>query len=249
MKRLLYVFLLCNISSLSWAGCWSAKDKADQGFSELGGAVIISVKDAISCQPVANAKIKLGEAEMTTNALGEAKLSDVEEVMDARIPIAISQDDYMTLNDHLRIESGTVINNRFLMSKNISADAVRFVLSWRDEPADLDLHLVGSNFHVSYRDMHNFENQVILDADASEGFGAETITVSKKNTQDTYRLFVHRYAGEHGEYLDKNVKVAVYVNGRLDKVVELPDTIKPTVEVLKLHNGHIQYVNQPVESM
>ena len=237
------------LSSHALAGCWSVKDRVDMAMTELDATTTFSIRDAVTCKPVAGAAMKIGDDTLTTDALGEVKISAMNDLMDESFAYTLSKPGYMTINDKFKVEAGVVHPTRLLMSKSISADAVRFVLSWSDEPADLDLHLIGKDFHVSYRNMRNYKNLVILDADAEQGYGAETITVGKKNTDDVYRLLVHNFSAEVGANIDQQARVSVYINGRLDKVIRLADTTKPVVEVLQLRHGVIKYLNQPKDSL
>ena len=71
--------------------------------------------------------------------------------------------------------------------------ALRAVLTWGAEPADLDLHMLGptitgGTFHVYYNQMS--QDTASLIADVSTGYGPEAITVSALHP-GTYQLFVH----------------------------------------------------------
>ena len=250
MKQITCVLLLSlSLVQFATAGCWSVKDKADLAMSELAGGLTFSIRDAVTCEPVKDAVMQIGESTIYADPRGEITVEAPDGIMDAYIPYTLKSKGYITINDKFYIEAGVVRHTRFLMSKSISADAVRFVLSWADEPTDLDLHLVGKDFHVSYRNMHNYKNLVKLDSDAEDGYGAETITVGKKNSEDIYRLYVHKFSDEHSVYLDQQAKVSVYIDGRLDRVVYLPDTIKQQVEILQLRHGVIQYTNKAVDKI
>jgi hypothetical protein len=78
---------------------------------------------------------------------------------------------------------------------------LRIVLSWGEEPSDLDSHLSGptgsgSRFHVYYADQ-TAEN-VNLDLDDTSSYGPETVTI--ENFEDgTYRYSVHNYSDQSVE--------------------------------------------------
>jgi len=77
----------------------------------------------------------------------------------------------------------------------------RVVVSWQDDPRDLDAHLTGpipqsnETFHVSYRNMRTALNRHFLDRDDLDGFGPETITI-KQLDPGLYSFFVHDYTNK-----------------------------------------------------
>lgn len=249
--KLSFIVLFLFISTLhpTYASCWSFKDRAQLDMNELEGNLAFSIKDAITCKPIVGVSMVIGDSTFSSNTQGTIIIQAPSEIMDASIPITIKSNGYMTLKNNMIIEAGIVKNTLYLMSKVLSKDKVRFVLSWADEPADLDLHITGKDFHVSHKNMGNYQNLVILDVDTDDGYGPETITVNKKNAKDTYRLFVHRYSNEHMTYIDQQVQVSVYYGGRLDRVISLPKTKRKTVEVLRLKNGVIEYINKAVNKI
>ena len=71
----------------------------------------------------------------------------------------------------------------------------RIVLSWGDDPPDLDLHL-----HLRWNDENVFwlnkrseDRTADLDVDVMRGRGPETITIRKMNAF-VYYLFVHNFS-------------------------------------------------------
>lgn len=76
---------------------------------------------------------------------------------------------------------------------------LRIVLTWGDEPDDLDSHLVGPDkygdrFHVYYANKNS--NGVSLDVDETDGRGRETIMVRKINS-GVYTYAVHNYSDQN----------------------------------------------------
>lgn len=75
----------------------------------------------------------------------------------------------------------------------------RIVLSWGEQPSDLDSHLTGpradgSRFHVYYAD-RNPVSYASLDRDDVTSFGPETITLTPE-VDGTYRYSVHNFSNQ-----------------------------------------------------
>ena len=136
------------------ASCWSAGDKADLAFDELQGETRLSFRDAVSCQPLAGAQVEVGGRSLRADALGEVRL-DTRGMTDRRLPLTVRVDGYPEYTTELEIALGGALRKRFAISRRIDIDGLRFVLTWEAQPRDLDLHLEGPGFHVSYRDMRH----------------------------------------------------------------------------------------------
>jgi len=242
---LLFCFLLFTGSSQA---CWNLKERSNiEGFAELDDVLIISLKDAISCRPLANVKLLLGELEYKTDSQGYIKLpmQPFASQMDARMSLVASKTGYITLSTDLLVEAGTVLNRRLVLSPVLPPGKTRFVLQWADEPEDLDLHLQGPDFHISYRNMKNAPNRARLDVDELEGYGPETITLDRIDVRQTYDLSVYNYSND-ADF--KGVElVYVYAGDSLIKEMRLPASKKRTVQLLQIKNGKYQFLNKPTD--
>lgn len=92
----------------------------------------------------------------------------------------------------------------------------RIVLHWGETPADLDSHLWtpqinGSQHHIRFGNkMSAAENPYVgLDVDRTDGFGPETVSISK-SYPGKYHYSVHNFSG--GNIAGSNAKVSVYNN-------------------------------------
>lgn len=242
------ILLMIAVLPAAQAGCWTTEDKKIQSEAELDGKAILLFKDAVTCQPVVDATVKLGDQTFQTDFRGSIAFASLDSVMDERLKIEVVRDGYIPLQDHVRVEAGVIVNPRYVMSKTLGGDAARFVLTWNAEPIDLDLHLVGNDFHVSFRDKKNHKNEVVLDTDSTEGWGPETITVKRINPGQSYRLYVHNFSND--QPYDKYVKVLVYANGRQERIIRVKPTVERTIQVLTMdHKGKLSYQNSIVQEM
>ena len=75
----------------------------------------------------------------------------------------------------------------------------RIVLSWGENPYDLDSHLTGPNgdtrFHVYYGDSNFGDDNINLDVDDTYSYGPETITI-KDFTDGMYRYSIHNFSDQ-----------------------------------------------------
>ena len=240
---------ICCIPCAAFSECWDVSEISQLAFDELDGAIVFSFKDAVSCLPVTEAIVNINNQTLTTDAGGYVKLPNAyfESIMDGTAHIKATKDGYCTFEDNIQVMVGTVINKRFLMSKRLPIGKARFILQWEERPKDLDLHLVGKDFHISYRNMKVAAQKAILDRDDVNSYGPETITLDNIVPSDTYGVYVHNYSGETP--ISSDAQVSVYKDNQLDKIIHLPDTKKPYVKILEIRNSEIRFINVGVHSI
>jgi hypothetical protein len=242
---LLSGILLSLFALPGMAACWNAVEISNiEGFSELDGEMVLSFKDAVSCKTVRHAEVSIGGTAYKTDDRGYLRLpvDNFADISNAKIPIKISKSGYITLETKLDVQIGTIWNRRFLMSKEMPVNQVRIVLSWNKQPRDLDLHVMNSDFHVSFRNMKSYENSAVLDRDDMDGFGPETITLKNINSHKNYQIWVENFSESPG--FSGRETVYVYTNNRLKKQITLPKTDKKMVRVLNIENNNIRVTSR-----
>lgn len=159
--------------------------------------------------------------------------------------LVASKSGYITLATDMLVEAGTVLNRRLVLSPVLAPGKVSFVLQWADEPEDLDLHLKGKDFHISYRDMKSAENRARFDIDELEGYGPETITLERIDVREVYELWVYNYSNE----VNNNGSELVYVSSgdRLVREMRLPKNKKLSVKVLQIKYGEYEFMSTPTD--
>ena len=225
------------------AGCWAPQEKALWATDELEGVLTVSFRNALTCAPVANAKVLIGDQETQTNGMGLVRFPAPTELDDVAVPIEVSAEGYQKGRGYLVFAFNAPLQNRFLLSPRLTADKARFVLSWADQPRDLDLHFIGPNFHISYRDMKNAPNEARLDRDATDGYGPETITAKNIRPDAHYELWVHNYTG--GGAFGRSAQAQLYLSDGNSLAVVLPQTEARWVKVAEIDQGNVRIVNQP----
>ena len=236
---------MLTIFPLLAQACWPLQERKEiNGFSELDEVLILSFKDAIDCKAITDAQVTIGESVFNTDFRGYVSLpmGGFAEQMDARLAIQVKRAGYVTLKTHLRIEAGTVLNKSLVMSRVLPPGKLRFVLQWDAEPKDLDLHLKGPGFHVSYRDMKNVTNTVKLDRDELEGYGPETITLHRLDKTAAYSLWVDNYSND--EDFSGVESVLVYVGDRVMYNIEIKPGKQRAIHVLNINQSEFKLINK-----
>jgi len=110
----------------------------------------------------------------------------------------------------------------------ISGNNFRIVLTWGQNPNDLDSHMEGTmtngnHFHVYYREKYCYDGDIEvcnLDVDDTTSYGPETITLTT-TTATPYYYYIYRYAGS-GTVATSEAQVKVYQGENLVATFNVP---------------------------
>jgi len=241
-----YLLMILIKPYCSFSECWDVYELSYFAESEIDGYMVLSFKDSVKCEPVVDAKVEFAKKIYKTDIKGYVKLpiSYFESVLDATIPVIVSKNGYCDFRKDIEIQAGTIFDKKFLLSAILPAERARFILQWGQRPRDLDLHLVGKDFHISYRNMKRAEKKANLDRDDVDSFGPETITLNKIIKNNSYDVYVHNYSGE--SFINNEAEISVYNDNKLDKIIKLPNTNKRAVHILQIKNGMFYYKNNAI---
>ena len=129
----------------------------------------------------------------------------------------------------------------------LEAGQVRIVLSWGENPSDLDSHLVRltnnvKDYHVYFGDMRPANADANLDTDDTSSYGPETTTINNLSSTSIYKYYVHDYSngGNHNDEILKasGAKVDVYY-GDQSKTFYVPNENGNAWKVFEIVNGEI----------
>jgi len=236
------VMLVCICAyPIAAQSLWMQQEIAElDGFSEMGDTVMLKFKDAVTGKAVRGLELHILNQSYRGDDDGIVVFPKnlIETITDEDVAFTATANGYLELRDVLKIQLGSVIFKRFLMTAGMEPHQGRFILEWESRPTDLDLHLTGPGFHVSYRNMKSVPGKARLDRDARQGYGPETITIDKIDGTGRYEVFIDNYSKETPM---RNVKITVYLDNELQKVLYYPSIPPMSLTVLRIENGRITY--------
>ena len=133
-----------------------------------------------------------------------------------------SKEGYVTAYKSIIVSTNDTLEQNVSITPVLSDGDYRVVLTWGENPSDLDSHLFGSNadgstYHVyfSSKDGYNAESELVanLDVDDTTSYGPETTTFTT-NANGTYEFYVDWYSGS-GTWATSGGKVEVYSGDHL----------------------------------
>lgn len=142
--------------------------------------------------------------------------------------MTVSKQGFITGAVNIIVQRGTTANQNGSITPIVTEGDYRIVLTWGENPRDLDSHMVGrlsdgSSFHVYYIHKKQFDEGTEicnLDVDDTTSYGPETVTVKVKESSPYY-YYIHRYAGS-GHISTSSAQIKVYKGESLIKTFNVP---------------------------
>lgn len=245
--------IIATLLFLSTAAFSQITTKSDDVFEELEtGNLTLRFYNAVNGTPIAGGSVVIESVgELVTDE--EGKVIFAPPVENGLLQVVFRADRYIPSEFPIEIMAGTLFFNRVSISPLMDIKFVRIVVDWDKEPRDLDAHFVknGTNgYHISFRNMKVLaDGSGMLDIDAMQGYGPETITVNSVSTQSTYEYSVVDYTNQNNRnskgLSDSKATVKVYGDGRLLKVIQVPRKKEGNVwKVFKIEQGQVREINQ-----
>lgn len=224
------------------ASCWPPQDKALWADDELDGRLTLSFRNALSCAPVANAELAIGEQEYRTDGAGLLRLP--RQTGNTTVPhsLMVNAAGFQTTRFDLPNGDTDQHPTRLALSPRLDAGNARFVLTWGEQPADLDLHFLGPQFHVSARHARNIDGFARLERDAADGYGPETVTAFELRPDAHYEIWVHIPGG------NKTLQAAqlqLYFPGDTVLTATLPTTSERWIKAAEIDRGIPRLLLEP----
>lgn len=264
----LVLFALCMIPLAAFAAPKRGIDSKrigedfDDALAEVGAPkdeaserLTLRFFNALDGKPISGGQVTIaGFAEpFTTDGEGKVLFPIPEE--DGKKKVVFAREGYVTSEFEIEIEVHSLFFNRFSVSPSLDKEYVRIVLDWDAKPADLDGHLVklgADGYHVSYRDMTTSKDGAAhLDRDDLDGYGPETITITRVDGAATYEYLVHDFSNA-GNKQDKELgkskaTVKVYAQARLVGVYQVPrDSTGNFWRVFAIEKGQIKLLGEMI---
>lgn len=221
IKLVLFILLLV-FSMGQLGGCLSCITET--------GSISGEVVDAATGNPISGATVGVGSNTTTTNISGTYRLENVPAGIQT---VTASKTGYISDSKAVLVVGGQETTNvNFALTQPIGSGQWRIVLTWGENPRDLDSHLLvpasdndpNQGYHIYYGDEGiNSDSQypyAYLDVDDTTSYGPETVTILRRLTQK-YKYYVHHYSGT-GSLATSNAVVKVYVGNSLVKTYNVP---------------------------
>lgn len=164
--------------------------------------------------------------------------------------VTLSKSGYVSASFNVAVSPDTAsLAQNATMSPVIGSDEYRMVLTWGENPRDLDSHIEGplansSTFHVYYGNKNAYDGNVNvanLDVDDTTSYGPETVTLRPTAT-GTYKYYIHHFSGSIST---SGAQVKVYRGSTLLKTYNAPTDQGTGIywNVFSLENGIINDTN------
>ncbi|MBQ5399162.1 MAG: tetratricopeptide repeat protein [Ruminococcus sp.] len=217
-----------------------------------GSIIDVTTKDPITKSAILT--FREGKDNESGNVSETCESSDGTYTVDlapADYTVEIKADGYTTEYFDLYVaDTNGSITQDFSISPELGADEIRIVLEWNSAPRDLDSHLEGqtsggTDIHVYFENPSAFEDGddvAKLDVDERDGYGPETITLSK--TAGSYHYYVYRFSSD-SSIGESGCTVKIYEgNSSSPKVITPPDDVDDIQwDVCDINNGKVENIN------
>ncbi|MCQ2501396.1 MAG: carboxypeptidase regulatory-like domain-containing protein, partial [Lachnospiraceae bacterium] len=200
------------------------------------------ITDATNACPIENAEIRFrlnhnnksgntlayedgAEVVVTTNAEG---YYEFDKLPAGYYTMEVQADNYVTTYRNI-IATGDGISQDVALSPILGDSELRIVLTWGENPRDLDSHLVGpkangdGNFHIYYSNKTYSAGDTLyadLDLDDVDSYGPETTTLHE-TSNGMYYFYVHHFAGSQ-HISTSGAQVKVYKDDQLVATYNAP---------------------------
>jgi hypothetical protein len=228
MKIVGWFFLILTIASCE-------KSEIQLLYGDIKGTVV----NAQTGAPLAGVTVYVVGAQTatTTTTDGTGTYSITRSVAGAQV-VRAELANYNTNEISVTVPSNSTLENAnlALLSLVFAAGKIAIITTWDTEPQDVDSHLWvpnGTPFHLFYSDRGDDDGTLDtdpfagLDADDTDGFGPETVSIGKTGANPhyngNYRFFLHNYS-QTDNFIGSGATVRVYDSGTLIKTYTIPAT-------------------------
>ncbi len=216
--------------ALEIAGGEQTNTTTDPNACDALPSLTVNIRDALTGDPIEGASVQAESQSATTDSNGDATLTGLPV---SSFPVSVSADGYVSASSTATLECGQQGSTGISLlpaddQGTIDGD-IRVILSWGENPVDLDSHRTQYEeddgqmpfpnqeadqmaFHIYWNNRTETGVPVELDVDDVSSYGPETITVTKVDgafEPGTYRYTVHHFDGS-SNIPDSGATVKVY---------------------------------------
>jgi hypothetical protein len=212
--------MACLITLVMASCLVSCSSDGGRSLGSVGG----HVRDMLSLLPIVGADVLIGDASGTTDAEGHFFLS----VESGDLPVTIEDGGYVTLQSSISVDPAQHVDLDFEL---FPLPVTRVVLTWADEPVNLDLHAwvpmgTGTYDHIWRGDYGDADAPpyTMLDADVTTGHGPESVYI-RPGIGDYYAGYYH-FAVQHAagglSLPESQARVDIYRGNQLHWTIRPP---------------------------
>jgi len=226
------------------------REKVQDATTELETETLpLRFLDALTGKGIPHATVEVKDiGTYRTNA--EGIMAFAPDQLNATYRVTFKAEEYITSEFSVEVQAGTIIMNRYSISPELGVRQLRVVVDWGKNPPDIDAHLVKEGgYHISFRNMHAAsDGSALLDRDATNGFGPETITVLDVSSTDRYEYYIHNFSDKENvrssRLSESHAMIKIFGEGKLMRVIEVPENAPGTKWIgFRIVNGRIIEVN------
>ena len=180
----------------------------DNPICQESGSISGTITDAESGSPIEGVMVKLTGPVNRTDVTDQNGKYSFSNLSSGNFILTASKNNFITEIKDIVFDGNAVVVN-FVMTKNLSGNQYRIVLTWGLTPEDMDLHLYTLNGdHIYYNNQGSLNSYpfIFLDTDDMHSYGPETITI---NSLQSSKIYVHNYSGET-DIKNSNSNIKVY---------------------------------------
>jgi hypothetical protein len=184
------------------------------------GIISGTITDAETGYEIEDVIVKLSGDDNSTDLTNSQGEYSFEGLSEGNYTIQAEKSGYITEEKYIEFDGSTAVAN-FVLSQTIADDEYRVVLTWGEEPEDLDVHLFTENGdHIYYADQGSLTSYpyINLDIDDISSFGPETITIAQLQASSIY---VHNYTG-YPDIKESDAEIRVYNGNQLIETYDIP---------------------------
>lgn len=163
-----------------------------------GGAVTGTVRGATDGLPIPSAQVSLDDGSTATS--GPDGTFTVQDLEPGRYLVTATAEGFQPpAPSEVAVQAAQTSTVDLLLSPQLQPGGLRVVLTWDEDPDDLDSHLwlpAAQPYHIYYQNLGALSACPFaqLDIDDTSGFGPETVTIGQ-SVPGSYRYAVHRFGG------------------------------------------------------
>ena len=217
----------------------------DSGQQGQIGSAFGNIKDAVAGTSIDNATISLykgwnhATGDVVTTTQSDQNGDYFIQASVGNYTVTCEKAGYITNTKNIIVTTGTSEGQNITLNpigEDLSDYPLRVILTWGEEPWDLDSHLLGPTvdnlndyFHVYFGDKSYWNGSVKyadLDLDHTDSYGPETTTLYKKMDSGIYSFYVHDYTNQfdpnNTQLSASNAMVEVYLKGKFYALYPIP---------------------------